>query len=119
MAGRIWKKDRVSLTNFPPMGYGALWALGLEFNGAGQMGGKGGGARSWGGCGGAAIVGGEKLAGASHAAATRFGFPLRAHRGKEEVKASLSRGKTGPRQWPARRSAAAPWPAPRSSRLGH
>jgi hypothetical protein len=33
-AGRIWKKDRVSLTNFPPKGYEALWALGLEFNGA-------------------------------------------------------------------------------------
>ena len=64
------------------------------------------------------MVGVEELAGASHAAATRLGFPLRSHRGKEEVKASPSRGKTGPGEWPARRSAAAPWPAPRSSWLG-
>ena len=64
------------------------------------------------------MAGGEELTGVSGSGATGHQTAIRKHREREEEMASPSQGKTGPRKWPARRSAAAPWPAPRSSWLG-
>ena len=71
-----------------------------------------------GGCGGAAMVSGGKVAGVGRERASGHSFLIREHLEEEEDEASPSRGKTGPGERPARRSAAAPWPAPRSSWLG-
>jgi len=52
------------------------------------------------------------LAGVVCAGSTGHDFPKQKHWEREGVKASLSRGKMWPEEWPAQRSVMAPWPVP-------